>query len=117
MYTINQEKTVLTLEPIAKNAIQEKISETAVHHHSDGSELIPAEVQAKMRSHGGQLLDTPETEGYTSDDEGIVNAYAIEPVMYFAEYPTHQEQHRYLFQGAIAALIITMIVFIAFSVS
>jgi len=117
MYTRNQEKTVLTLEPIAKNAIQEKISETGVHYHSDGSELIPAEVQAKIRSHSGQVSDTPEMEGYTVDDEGIINACAIEPVMYFAEYPTHQEQHRYLFQGAIAALVITIMVFIAFSVS
>ncbi|MDX2270484.1 MAG: ssl1498 family light-harvesting-like protein [Cyanobacteriota bacterium] len=118
MYTINKEKTALTLqERIAEIAALEKISETEVRHYSDGSELIPAEVQAKIHRNGGQLPDAPQMAGYTVDDEGLVNAYSIEPAMYFAGYPTPEAQRRYVFQGAIAALLVTLTGLIAFSVS
>ena len=118
MYTINKEKTALTLqERIAEIAALEKMSETEVRHYSDGSELIPVEVQAKIRRNGGQLPDAPQMAGYTVDDEGLVNAYSIEPAMYFAEYPTPEAKRRYVFQGAIAALLVTLTGLIAFSVS
>ncbi len=94
------------------------MSETELRHDcSDGSELIPAEVQAKIRSNGSQLLDVPQKAGYTVDDEGLVNAYTLEPAMYFAEYPAPEAQRRYLFQGALAALLVTLTALIACSVS
>lgn len=118
MYTINKEKTALTLkERIAAIATLEKVSEPEVRHHSDGSELIPAEVQAQTRRNDSQLLDKPLVAGYTVDDEGLIDAYTIDPAMYFAGYPTPEQQRRYLFQGVIAALLVTLTVFIAFSVS
>ena len=49
------------------------------HHKSDGSELIPAEVQTNIRHTGSQLLDLPLATGYTVDDHRIINNYAIEP--------------------------------------
>jgi hypothetical protein len=118
MYTINPEKTALTLqERIAEIAALEKMSQTAMRHDSDGSELIPAEVQAKIRLNGSQLLDAPLMDGYTVDGEGFVNAYSIEPAMYLAGYPSPEAQRRYVVQGAIAALLVTLTVLIAFSVS
>lgn len=119
MYTIQKEKTALTLqERIAEIAALEQMSETEVRrHYSDGSELIPADVQAKIRRNGGQWPNVPQMAGYTLDDEGLVNAYSIEPTMYFAGYPTPEAQRRYVFQGAIAALLVTLTGLFAFSVS
>lgn len=54
---------------------------------------------------------------YTRNEEGILNNYATEPQLYYAEYPTQEQQNRYLFQGAIAALFITSIILIALGVS
>jgi hypothetical protein len=115
MNTIIKEKTTLTLEErITELAALEKVSEQEVRHHSDGSELIPAEVQVRMRRNDRQA---PLVSGYTVDDEGLLNSYAIEPATYFAEYPTPKQQRRYIFQGAIATLLVTLTVLTAFSVS
>ena len=85
MYTINKEKTALSLkERIAELPALEEMSESEVLHRSDGSELIPAEVQAQTR-HDSQSLDEPLVAGYTVDDEGLISAYSIEPVMYADE--------------------------------
>jgi hypothetical protein len=54
---------------------------------------------------------------YTIDDQGKLNNYAIEPTVYPAVYPDTEEQRRYIFQGAIAALFITSVLFAAFAVS
>ncbi|MBW4520330.1 MAG: ssl1498 family light-harvesting-like protein [Scytolyngbya sp. HA4215-MV1] len=54
---------------------------------------------------------------YTTNEEGILNNYAIEPAMYFAEYPTVYEQQRYMLQGAVAILLVTFISLIAFAAS
>lgn len=89
----------------------------AVAHRSDGSELIPAEVQANTRSDSNQLLNQPLAAGYTVDDEGITNNYAIEPAMYSAEYPSPKQQQRYALQGAIALLFVALTLVSAFAVS
>lgn len=87
------------------------------HHTSDGSELIPAEVQANIRHDGNKLLDLPLSPGYTVDDEGINNNYAIEPDMSSAKYPSPKQQRRYIFLGAGAILFVAAIVLIAFVAS
>lgn len=119
MYTIQKEKTALTLQDrIPEVADLEQPSEAEVrHHYSDGSELIPADEQAKVRRNGGQLPTVPQVAGYTVDDEGLVNAYTIEPAIYFAGHPSPEAQRRYLVQGAIAVLLVTLTVLIAFSAS
>jgi hypothetical protein len=89
----------------------------AVAPRSDGSELIPAEVQANTRSDSSQLLNQPIAAGYTVDDEGITNNYAIEPAMYSAEYPSPKQQQRYALQGAVAILFVALTLVSAFAVS
>lgn len=84
---------------------------------SDGSELIPAEVQARRHKDGNQLLNLAVAPGYTVDDEGIINSYAIQPVMSLAEYPSPEQQQRYIFQGAIAILFVALTLMTAFAVS
>jgi hypothetical protein len=84
------------------------------HPPSDGSELIPAEVQAKEAS---QSLNTPLEAGYTIDEEGNLNNYAIEPKMSKAEYPSPEQQRRYIFLGAAAILLVAFILWIAFAAS
>ena len=53
----------------------------------------------------------------TQLDNGILNNYALEPKMTYAEYPAIYEQRRYLQQGALAALLVTATIFISFAVS
>jgi hypothetical protein len=54
---------------------------------------------------------------YTTDETGVMNNYAVEPAMYFAEYPSPEQQLRYTFQGALAILLITSTVLTALAVS
>lgn len=53
----------------------------------------------------------------TTDERGILNNYANEPAMYLASYPSAEQQRRYLFQGAIATLLVTSVMLIALAVS
>lgn len=50
----------------------------------------------------------------TRNQDGILNNYASEPEIYFAEFPSPEQQQRYAAQGAIAVLLITFTVLIAF---
>lgn len=54
---------------------------------------------------------------YTTDTEGKLNNYAIEPTVYPAAYPPVDEQQRYAAQGAIAALFVVALMIISFAVS
>jgi hypothetical protein len=54
---------------------------------------------------------------YTTNEEGILNNYAIEPSMYYAEYPTVYEQQRYMLQGAAAFLLVTFVTLVALAAS
>jgi hypothetical protein len=53
----------------------------------------------------------------TSDENGILNNYAVEPKISYAEYPTVYDQKRYVKQAAIATLLVSVIVFLSFVVS
>jgi hypothetical protein len=91
--------------------------EVVAHPPSDGSELVPAEVQANIRHEEGSPLHEPLVGGYTVDDEGIVNNYALEPEMSKAEYPSPNQQRRYIFLGVVAMLLLCLVVWLAFAVS
>lgn len=54
---------------------------------------------------------------YTTDDRGILNNYAVEPAMSYAEYPSEVEQKRYALQGAIAVLLVSSLLLTALAVS
>ena len=53
----------------------------------------------------------------TQLDNGVLNNYAVEPEMTYAEYPSLYEQKSYLKQGAVAALLVTVLGLITFAVS
>ena len=53
----------------------------------------------------------------TQLDNGVLNNYATEPKMTYAEAPGRYEQRRYLKQGAIAALFVSALVLVSFVVS
>ncbi|XWK91014.1 MAG: ssl1498 family light-harvesting-like protein [Phormidium sp.] len=86
-------------------------------HYSDGSELIPAEVQAHIRHDEPQSVDSAFAVGYTIDDEGLINNFAVEPDMYPSEYPSPRQQRYYTVLGATAILFVVMLMLVAFSVS
>jgi len=88
-----------------------------VHPPSDGSELIPAEVQANIRHEASSPLPESPGSGYTVDDEGIINNYAIEPEMSKAEYPSPKQQQRYILLGVVAIVLVSVVVWLAFAVS
>ncbi len=54
---------------------------------------------------------------YTTDDRGVLNNYAAEPAVYFAEYPSQEQQRRYAIQGAVAIMFVTVALLTAFAVS
>jgi hypothetical protein len=91
---------------------------TVAHPPSDGSELIPAEVQANLRrKEASKSQNEPLGAGYRVDDGGIVNNYAVEPKMYKAEYPSPKQQRLYVFLGVAAILFVALAVWIAFGAS
>ncbi len=54
--------------------------------------IVPAETAARMEREGENYKHPPEkeeavdtTSGYTMDNEGLVNNFAIEPEMYYEE--------------------------------
>lgn len=49
----------------------------------------------------------------TTDEKGIMNNFAREPKMYYAEAPSSNEQRRYVLWGAIATVVIAASVFTA----
>jgi hypothetical protein len=54
---------------------------------------------------------------YTTYDRGLLNNYAVEPVVYAAEYPSEAQQQQYLFQGALAVLLVLSLFMTALSIS
>jgi hypothetical protein len=61
-----------------------------------------------------QLEDTMHT---TQDERGILNNFAAEPTLYFAEAPSAKQQRRYLIQGAAAMALVASLLGIALTVS
>ena len=53
----------------------------------------------------------------TVNEEGILNNYAPKTSIYYAEYPAIWEQRRYAVQGAIATLLVGLVVLTAVAVS
>ncbi len=41
-----------------------------------------------------------------SDENGVINNFAKEPTMYYAEAPSSQEKRNYLIWGAIALVVV-----------
>lgn len=95
----------------------DKAKKLVVHPSSDGSELVPAEVQANIRKEENSLPSEPLADGFTVDDEGLFNNYAVEPEMLNAEYPSPKQQKRYVLLGAAAILLVTFVIWIAFAAS
>lgn len=52
-----------------------------------------------------------------SDENGIMNNFAKEPAMYYAEAPTAQDQRSYLIWGVVALVVVVASVFTATAVS
>ena len=53
----------------------------------------------------------------TINQEGLLNNYALETPVYYAECPTQTQQRRYAFQGALAILLVNFLVLMALAVS
>lgn len=53
----------------------------------------------------------------TADNEGLLNNYATEPEIYYAVYPSPEQQRNYAQMGAIATLFVTALVLVSLSVS
>ena len=52
-----------------------------------------------------------------TDENGVMNNFAKEPKMYYAEAPSSQEQRRYVFWGAVATVVVAASVLTAVVVS
>ncbi|WP_008314673.1 photosystem II assembly protein Psb34 [Leptolyngbya sp. PCC 6406] len=97
---------------------QSQESNSLKNNTSDGSELIPAEVQAANRHQDdNQRTKDVAIPGTTVDDEGLINNFATEPKVYPATYPSPPQQRRYILWGAAALVLVSILVFISFAVS
>ena len=54
---------------------------------------------------------------YTKEDGGRLNNFAVEPKVYKAQPPTKTEQRNYIILGLTALLLVSGLMFVAFSVS
>lgn len=54
---------------------------------------------------------------YTREEGGRLNNFAAEPEVYIAKPPTNVEKRNYAIWGALALLLVSGIIFVAFSVS
>ena len=54
---------------------------------------------------------------YTTEEGGRLNNFAAEPKVYMAEPPTKTEQRNYIILGVAAAVAVSGLLFVAFSVS
>ncbi|MGK7922209.1 MAG: ssl1498 family light-harvesting-like protein [Trichodesmium sp.] len=54
---------------------------------------------------------------YTTEEGGRLNNFAVEPKVYQADAPDQKQQMNYLILGALGAVLIVSLVFVAFSVS
>lgn len=96
---------------------QGKTLNQAENRYSDGTELIPAEVQANIRYDEAQSINIPFAVGYTIDDEGLINNFAIEPDIYPSDYPSPRQQRQYIVLGATAFFFVVMLLLTAVLVS
>lgn len=85
--------------------------------YSHGTELIPAEVQANIRHDKDQSTGIPFAVGYTIDDEGLINNFAIEPDVYPSDYPSPRQQWQYKILGAAAFFFVLMLILTSVLVS
>lgn len=53
----------------------------------------------------------------TTNQEGILNNYAPETSIYYAEYPNQEQQRRYAFQGAVAILFVSLLILTSLAAS
>jgi len=89
-------------------------------HRSDGSELVPAEVQVNSchdEHDEGASSEMFVVPGSTIDDEGLINNFAVEPKAYPSEYPSPREQRRYIYWAIAATFLVVTLVLISKSVS
>ncbi|MFB2895872.1 photosystem II assembly protein Psb34 [Aerosakkonemataceae cyanobacterium BLCC-F50] len=54
---------------------------------------------------------------YTTEEGGRLNNFAVEPKVYQATPPTKTEQRNYIIMGALAVVLVSALIFVAFSVS
>ena len=53
----------------------------------------------------------------TINNEGLLNNYSAEPEVYYAEFPSQEEQSRYALQAGIATLFLAALALVQVSVS
>ena len=53
----------------------------------------------------------------TTDEYGIINNYATEPDIYYAVFPSPEQQRNYLLQGALAFGLVTTLILTVLGVS
>ncbi len=54
---------------------------------------------------------------YSTSAKAISSSTYSEPDMYYAEFPSTEQQRRYMFQGAIACLLVTSLILVTLAVS
>jgi hypothetical protein len=102
---------------MGNNKTESNEAELNPNNTSDGSELIPAEVQANIRSDDDRLTEEVAVPGTTVDDEGLIDNFATEPKIYPSTYPSPRQQQRYVLLGIGAILFVAVLILISLKIS
>ncbi|MFP4134873.1 MAG: photosystem II assembly protein Psb34 [Halothece sp.] len=54
---------------------------------------------------------------YTEEDGGRLNNFAVQPKMYVAQPPNQKQQRNYMILGLVSLLLVSGLIFLAFSIS
>ncbi|OLT60249.1 MULTISPECIES: ssl1498 family light-harvesting-like protein [Moorena] len=60
---------------------------------------------------------TKSTMYTTVDETGVLNNYAPETEIYYADFPSVEQQRNYISQGAIASFLVSLLILTAFGIS
>ncbi len=93
--------------------IQGEAFNLTAEHRSDGSELIPAEIQANIRHREEEEGQSMEEHSIASDivnDEGLLDSYAIAPEVSPVTSLPPQQQRKYIGMAASTILLLLLIV-------
>lgn len=84
---------------------------------SNKKEQVPSQIRANRRNEINKSLKKRLGAGFRVDETGVANNYPIETKMSEAEDPDSKQPRQYIFVGAVAIAIVSLAIWIAFTVS
>lgn len=79
----------------------------------NGSDLVPAEIQANTSQNDESSVDTPAVSGSMAGNEGWLDNSVVEPEVYPSEYPFSQQQLAYIYRSIATFMLVAALVLLS----